>query len=47
MVEPVDLTVWTGVRLGAGFAIGVAFVTLVVSLIVAASVGTGSSGRGL
>ena len=30
----VDLSVWTGVKLGIGFAIGVALVTLVVAAIV-------------
>ena len=30
----VDLSIWTGVKMGVGFAIGVALVTLVLSAVV-------------
>ena len=37
----VDLSVWTGVKLGAGFAIGVALVTIISWMIVILLLGVG------
>ena len=41
----VDLSLWTGVKLGIGFAIGVALVALTLSLIVIVILGIDVQGR--